>query len=410
MYVLTSAVGVKLGLVKKWDTIALTGVSVASLFEGYRRVWLTLHLVDSVIPIYLDLATLRTAYATYAGDLSALVASVTTASLPTVAALPFVLKQRSARFCDAFKAGYTLTPVNASNVDTSAMPEDAKTHLRFTRVSPATDYTHFHQHCLVSINGFYHLSDTDGVRGVVVSDAARSLRWSRQNQIGLLSFAEVGAITLHPITPAMVHHGEPGQVSVTLPASMEGKTALLVLGGYLHAVDPQTFTRTGESSYRINFTNLPLLERYYESRRYMDLSALPLQHGVHNDLQVSLEELRSPAVLAAYLALSQSFFVLLDSEEVYVQTHPVRRTGLPDMYLCYSAPSLPLVLELGRQPEYWSTFEDGQYSLTIYDNRIANRLFSAACVPTQVSADDACVPTQRAHLSSAHFLEITRDV
>lgn len=409
MYLVNSAIGVKFGLRKKWEPIDLATLPVASLYATYRKVWITLTTPSDATPRYLDMDAIRLAYTTFDGPFSALLTALGSASLPTVPTGP-VFRHRSAKYRDAFKAGYTVTPVTPANSASDASPAENKTAVRLTRTSPATNYREFVDHCLVSVNGFYHLADTDGVNGVVVLNAMRSAVKSRQNQLGLLSFSSVCALQCVPITAQMLTPGTRGQMYVTLPNDLTGKTALLVLGGYLHVADPVAFTRTSEQAFRIDFLSLPWPDRFYESRRYLDLSSLPLEGTNANESQVLAEDLFKPEVLSAYLRLSQTFVVLLDCPEIYTQQQYIKRTGLPGMYIAYSEPQGPLVMELGRHPEYWSVLEDGQYALSVQDNFVENRIYDTTQTARLASVDASRVPVSPAKISSAYLLEIGRDV
>jgi hypothetical protein len=409
MYTITSAMGVKKGIRKQWEPVALNGLNVVEVYAAYRNVWLTLTLATDPTPLYVDLDALTTLHGSYPGTFSQWLASLAGRALPTRLEGP-VFHARSAKFCDAFKAGYVITPVNKANNASESIRLLDKPDVRLTRTSPVTDYSAFFKHCLVSVNGFYHLSDTDGVKGVVVSEAMTSLRHSRQNQIGLLSFSTMCALQIVPLTQAMLQHTQSGQVNVTLPQDLTGKTVLLVIGGYLHTVDAQMVQRLSQDTFKVDFLRLPLLDRYYESKQYLDLSALGLESTVLNEHQIVNAELFTPAVLNAYLTLSQSFAVILDCEEVYTQKQFIKRTGLPDMYIAYSEPVYPLVTNLGRHPEYWSTYEDSQYSVTIYDSVVDNRVFNTTQTELLTSVDASRRSTRPGNISPAYFLEIGRDI
>jgi hypothetical protein len=208
----------------------------------------------------------------------------------------------------------------------------------------------------------------------------------------------------------MLQHTQAGQVNITLPQDLSGKTVLLVMGGYLHTVGDEMIQRIAENTFRVDFLKLPLLERYYESKQYLDLSELNLSSTPLNEHQIINAELLTTRVLDAYLTLSQSFAVILDCEEVYTQKKFIKRTGFPDMYIAYDEPVYPLVTNLGRHPEYWSTHEDEQYSVTIYDSVIDNKLFNTTQTELLKSVDASRRSTRPGNISPAYFLEIGRDI
>jgi hypothetical protein len=322
---------------------------------------------------------------------------------------PIISTTRTAKFKDAFKAGYKLTPVSRANLDNTNILDTLKTCVRLTRTLPTVDYTSFFNHCLVSVNGFYHLIDTDGTNGIVVVDAMKSLKRSNQNQIGVYSFSKVCALQAVPIVPSMIDHTNPGIAKITLPMSLTNKTVLMVIGGYLHFQDTTTFTQIGLSSFQVNFNLLPTLDRFYESRKYLDLSSLPLQSTINNTSQVALSDFLGDANITALLGLSQSFMVVLDNPSIFVNRIYIRKTGLPNLYIAYKEPVYPLITGLGRAPEYWSTKEDGQYALSVYDNLIENRVYNTMMADHLTTVDSSTWSFYPGYTSGAYMLEVGSD-
>jgi hypothetical protein len=413
MYSANSAIGVRFGISKRWEVITLADWTVAQLYTTFRKVQVTLSTVSDNVIRYLDLNLIKSAHATFPGTFFALLIANGNTALPTTT-IGIAFNKRVAKYKDVFKAGYTVTPVTPANLDNLAIDPALKTDIRLTRTNPATDYMLFHHTCLVSVNGFYHLNDTDGVNGVMVKDAMKSSKFSKQNQLGMYNFNQMCTLTQVPITPAMVTQvfaqSVPGQVRVNLGIDLTNKSILVCLGGYLSFVDGYGISRVGDSEFKIDFNNLPFLERFFESRKYIDLSSLSLDTTPNNLSQISLANLISDPVILAYLQLSQTFFIVLDCPEIYTQTQFIKNIGLPNRYISYTEPLYPLVTAYGRQPEYWITQEDGQYSLTVYDNAVENKIFNTVLQSHLTSVGNANWPNYPGHISDAHFLEIGRDI
>ncbi len=410
MYTAVSAIGVRFGVGKRWEQITLADFTVAQLVSTFRRWQVTLSIPSNSAPLYLDGDVVRQNWPTYASSFSQLLIDLGSASLPTTST-GIVLKSRSAYYKDGFKAGYTVTPVTHANSDNPSIPMDDKVDIRLTRLNPATDYLDFHKHYLVSINGFYHLTDTDGVKGVVVSEGMTTLKRSGQNQIGLFNFKNVGQLELVPVTDPMIQVLDTGKSRVTLSKNLEGKTVFLVLGGYFMTVDADAFYRVGESTYVIDFNKLPIKDRWFESSRYLLMKDMPVESTPVNPDEIDQADLTTEAFMRAYFKLSQSFFVILDCAEVFVERQFIRRSRLPDMYVSYKQPMYPMVTSFGRHPEYWATREDGQWSLCVYDN-VRQRMIYDTVNQNAITGgiDDARVPMKRGELSMVHLLQIGRDV
>ena len=409
MYTAQAAIGVRFGLNKRWEVIDLTQWTVAQLFATFRLTQLTLLPDDSTTPVYLDLATLASTYATFTGSVPAMLTAIGSTTL-AVTTTGLLLDSRQAAYADAFRAGYKVDFVNAVNVLDPTVPYLSLPNIRLTNAVKTVDYMEFFTHCLVNINGFYHRTDTDGVNGVMVIGAATSLVKSGQNTIGLWSFTEVGDLTIVPITPAMTDLSVAQKATITLPQDMTGKTLFLVLGGYFMLVDGAVLSQVGNSSYTIDFTQVGLVDRFYESSNYIDLTSLGIQCGVGNSEQIALADLTTPTMLTNWLSLSQSFLVVCDAVEIYAQTYALKRTGLPQRYVGYQQPRSPAVLELGRHPPYFSVYEDSQWAINIYDNVIGNKLFYTVPTPEWLSTSGATQPGMPGHLQQAYLLEVGRDV
>lgn len=411
MYTATLATGVKKGVSQKWQTIDLTTIHVKDLYDQYRKIYLTLELDTPVMTVYLDMDSVRPQYSTFAGTVEQMLINNGNTTLPTLSALPNI-NTRAARYMDAFRAGYSIMPYNAV-YGTNVVMSD-RLDVLLSRSSPVIDYMTFFNTTLVSVNGFYHRTDTNGASGIVVYKAAQSQRLSNQNQMGLLTFHGMCSITTHTITPGMIEALAPDTplsngLYVHSDLDLTNKSVLFVIGGYLHTLS-SLITKVGNSSFRIDIPNYPLFDRFYEMRHHLDTSSFDLSVSTVNDAQVSVEELQTDANLIALMTMSQSFIVVLDCPEIYTEANYVRKTGLPGTYIAYTDPKYPLVTGLGRHTEYWYKLEDGQYALTVYDNAVSNRIYNTVDPYFENSIGDSELPTNPVYLSGAYLMMIARDI
>jgi hypothetical protein len=305
---------------------------------------------------------------------------------------------------DAFKAGYTITPVSNSNDSTA--PDIFKHNIRLTRSN--VSYSTLHRNCLVSVNGFYHITDTDNINGVMVFDAMKSLKHSKQNQIGITSFKDIAEISLHPFKREMLTLNNDGTVRVNLPFDTTNKTVMFSIAGYLNYQNDLNFFMVGDNLFKLDFNNMSLLDRYFECKKYIDLSSLPLEFSPNNQNQISLEQLLSDENLIALMLLSQSFIVVLDTPSIVVNKQYVKKTGLPGMYIYYKEPIYPLVVGYGRHAEYWSFIEDGHYAVNVLDNVVENRIYTTTLINDLTSADNSRRPDSPDQYSDAYFIEIKK--
>lgn len=409
MYTAQAAIGVRFGLNKRWEEIDLTAWTVANLFRTFRLCQLTLLPPGISVPVYANLQQLAATYGTYTGTVAQMLTALGSASLissPT----PWSLDNQKAYFVDYGLAGYKATPVSSVNTIDPTIPDIDQPNVRLTNPLKVVDYLTFFQNCLVSVNGFWHLSDTDGTNGVMVVDANKSLVKSGQGQIGLWNFEAVAPITYVPITPSMVDTSVSQIATVTLPGNLSGQSVFLILGGYLVWVDGVALTMVGPNAFKIDFTQLNMVDRFFESGNYIDLTSLGLQPSPNNVNQISIANLTTPAAILAWLQLSQSYFVVVACPELYSQTLAVKRSGFPNLYYTYQTPVSPLQLETGRMPSYWPTQCDGQWELALNSNVIGNKLYYENPLPSWISSSGANMPGMPGHLANAQLFEVGRDV
>lgn len=408
-YSAASAIGVPFGINKRWMSVDISNATVANLYATYRVLQLTLNVVGSTTPVYLLLSDIAAMYSNYTGTIASMLTVVGNTTLPTTTT-PILINERSATYMDAFRAGYTATPVSSANLVLQYLPPTSVPDLRLTRSDINLDYNLFISHALVSINGYYHYAITDGTNGVQVKDAIRSLNISNQNEIGIWNFTKVGALTTIPIIAGMVNTAVAQNPSVTLPVDTTGKYVFLILGGYPIYVDGQALTQLSSTQFSINFTLLNILERFFESGNYLDMSAVITAAGLSGYPGATVGALTTNVSILAWLEMSQSYFVVLNNPNIFIQKQYVQRIGIPNQYISYQDPVYPLVLVLGRHPSYWKTFEDGQYRLSIYNNVVGNLLYNVTPSPTNLVSGGSSQPGMPGLLQEAYLLQLGSDI
>jgi hypothetical protein len=316
--------------------------------------------------------------------------------------------------------GYNVDPIKMGvSITTPLLPTDYDS-LRIYRNSPSTDMELFYNNCLVTVNGFFHRLDFDGTFAYVVN-AMKSAFKSRQNQIGMWSFHDVGSLNYVPVTTNMIYTSD---VNATLKdkayidlskdhlgnaLDLTNKTVMLILGGYLIIPDGKALLQTNSNTFAVDFNQMPYLERLYESMENLDLSSLGLQKSTANPSLIDTTQAYSDSVLTAYLMMSQSFFVIVDSPELFFNKIHLDKSHLPGMYISPFEPKYPMFINNGRVAEYWKVLEEDKWSVTVYQNYLVNRVFSYDSAENLAVISDARVPDRPFTLSPGMFLEVGRD-
>lgn len=426
----TIAIGVQNGLNKRWQSVDLTTPSVQSLLQDYRVLQISVTAQGDSQPQYLLLHTLAATWGSYTGTFAQLLSQhYATAALPTQQT-PITRDRAIARYYDAFKQRMQLKPVDENNIEPPPVYDELLyDHLRIERPDATFEPSRAASNVLVNINGFYHRTQNIAERGLFVRDGYKSLRISNQNQAALWDFSPLGGFSLLSmprVTPSN------GAVQLNLGLDLTNKTVFFVIAGYVFLVDGLVVTQNGVSSFLINFAHeaMRLAARYYEAASYIDLSTVQQAAAGSSAGTVDTQLLHSDAAIQAWLALSQSFVVIVNRGSCYAQQRYIQRTGNPNQYLCYldrdfspftpsrtddprltlTQPNLPMVLELGRHPPYWCSTEGWVHSLTIYNNRIGQLLYETGHDGPAVQTSGASLPGSPGLLQSAFLLEFGSDV
>ncbi|MGI9213884.1 MAG: hypothetical protein ACR2HF_15565, partial [Methylococcaceae bacterium] len=317
MYTYVSAMILDRTAGAQWRVVDLSAMTLKSIFETCRRIILTVRHTTYPSDLFVDLEPLRAEYSGYSFILSQWFIDLGDRALPTIPRLPHP-RVCYVQYTDAFRAGYKVDLTIIGRTDTTIAEQEERHDLRITRTRLPTPYDGLYRHCLVSVNGYLHPSDYDDT-GLYVAGGGRSFRCSRQNQVGLHSFADIGDIRAVPITVDQIHEMDTDTLLKTrlylqLPTGTDtqNKSVILSLGGYLVLPDPNVFWPINATTYALSLDNLPYLERFIESSHYLDLSALGLTHSPMHPERVSIAELYSTEVVLKYCTLPQSFWVVID--------------------------------------------------------------------------------------------------
>lgn len=374
MYELTRAYCRRFPGQSRWEAFDAAAEPITTLSATYGDVWLyitypTATVAEKALRLH-DVANRITRVGDPTTTVQEWLTGLGNETLPFADEVP-TFTAHYVRYVNAWHAGYDVHPIARNGTleqgGSDAAKEDLQIKLDGVDPYQLGDYGMF------TINGLFHPIDV-GPNGVYIRYGNDSLRRANDNQIGVYSFADVGKVQYVPITADMITPQRPGEplrnaAYVTLPDDVDltGKTAMVVIGGYLHVLG-KGYTRTGEKTFRIQLQRLSLLERYYDSVADLDMSSLGLSEYDHNASLLSVDEIRRDSAILAYLTLPQSFFVLVDADTMFHEWEAIEPVGLADRYVLYEYEYLPLVGAYGRGLEHHVIYESPYHLISATPN------------------------------------------
>lgn len=411
MYSYSYSVVLERTIGSQWKSIDLTAMTVFDIYDRYSKTVhaLTHPVVNNGAPIFVDFTALHSTYAGFVGTLSAWLTSIGDIMLPLLERAP-ASDIRYVRYEDAVRAGYKANLAKIGFNYPSSYPASSLPDLEITRPKTATDVTRLHTRALVSVNGYMHLTDTDGSK-TWVKDGGKSLRKAKMNQFGIISFDRVGNLEKIPVLERMVYpevHNRPliEHIMIKLDAPIGDRVFMLSVGGYLQMPEEGVCWQTGDDSIGLCMDRLPYVQRYYESSQYLNLDSLGLDTLEGSPGTINEDQLKSDEVLVKYMTLSQTFVVLVDIGYIFTRRLYMRSSSLPGMYTSYQEPTYPQITGYGKVSEYWKVKEDGYWSVNVVDGISDNYVYNYGDGRGGDVINDHRLPGSRFEHSQGYLLEI----
>lgn len=412
MYEYQSAIAISRTQKGRWLPVDIANVQMSQLYNTYEKLLVTLTNSFSGSQKYtFDIESVRLQYVSSTLTFQQFLVENGNNTLETESKA-YRTVTNYCRYEDAFRAGYKITPVDENGHIDSPIPFTDRDWLALQRDN--VDYLKMQRNCLISINGLYHLTDTDGSKLYVI-DGAKSNRKANNNKIGITSFMNVSSFRLKPITQDMVHRRYPdcpmsNKTYLDVGEDLSGKTVGIVIGGYLNLLDKNTFYRISDRIFCIDFLNYPILERYYESRNRIDLTSLDLELVETNEWLVNKTNLTSDEVLIKYLTLPQSFLVIFDNQYMFSDRQYIPGSKIAGKTICYHEPIRPIISGYGLCVNYWKIKEKQRWSISSTDLLMENYQFNTTPIFNINNVTDSKVPMERYDIGRSYFQLIGTDV
>lgn len=414
MYTLLYTLARTRGRTGRWAQVDLADMDVFKLWTDYSRLILVLSSPLYEEPLSLDLNEVRSRITKVmpGTTLNQWLAGLGNESLPTSTVVPKI-NPKYVTYRDAIAAGYSLAPVPPGVAyGNDYLISDAH-DLRLWRddVTPKD----FYDNCLVEVNGLLHRVDYDSEANYI-PEGGRTGRICNDNHVGILNFSAVGGVRTIPITPEMIAAGgsDPSlliNTIITVDEDLSDKTVMLSFMGFLLPWG-RALKRIGEKSFSVDLRNQVFVDWYFHVQKRINLESIrplmTIKNGNYD--QIALEEFFSNDVITKLFTLSQTFLVVINNNDIYVDREQLEVSKTPDRYFTKTRPLWPVVIDKGELMSYWVVREGDTYVLAGSSNRRPEYNFETTHWTEGVSID----PTQDRHYpnrySKAYFLKIGSDL
>lgn len=345
MYQYSHAVLLPKGKNKTWGPHDVSLLTMSQLFSNFHSGFIVLtETLTGATPLYLDyqlLKQLTVPYHDMAFEIWILTLSA--GDLPTSLVEP-IITRNNILYSDAIQAQYTIT---RSNSDVLLHKDNISTTDLFTRV-------------LTSVNGVLHRNaPADDEESLKILDGAVVSPRPYHNSVGLYSFVNVGNVEQIPITLDMIHNVNTATkryqtVLIKTNIDATNKSVMLSIAGYLHAMDTTYDIISQNPCIIILRTNrIDFVTRLFELADHTPLTQLGLSQSTYAPDAIAVKELTEDAFINNVLTMIQSFIIVVDAPNVYVEKQLAIRPPHVGFYESLVEPLFPLLTETGREMIYW---------------------------------------------------------
>ncbi len=310
---------------------------------------------------------------------------------------------------DAYVAGWTINSVHPSGTDLARTNSSEYSDILMSHDD--VTYSDVAKRMLVTINGYVHQT-FEVPTGLLVKGGTKSVAISGENNVGVLSFNDIGDITLLSIPEDEIYTPHAGgalihEAWMKLNITLGDRIPLLCIGGCL-IWDLDIIETVGIDILKININKIPLPEMYYQMRKHIDTSSADgvLFRDPSSPDNLRLSDLHSDDFVRKLLTLEQSFIILVDVNNLHVEKSKLEYTGLPGRFYCNQIPVGPVQTSMSRMPEYRAFPEDRRMVIAIQDNFAYRPLHDTYEWQKEVSVDNMNISSKPRYYSQGHLLHV----
>lgn len=395
----------------RWTDDPIADTPLSEIYSRYLRVYIEVHTSISDENFIVDMETYRTQLCASGMTLQEWLTSMGGTPLHRIDHFPSD-DLTSVHYENIIQRGYKITPVKAGYDFPPETPRSELPDLQLTRPGYPTDLTLIHSHCLASVNGYFHRTDTDGTKAFILDGGVTS-NMQRCSHTGLLSFMDIGEVKTYQLKDEdimPVAEGEPlaNGLIIRIPEEYVQWAKLFIFGGYLMQPEPESVFQIADDLWVIQPKSIPLVERYFESRVQIDMSSIKTEATLTNeDTSLLKESLYTDENIRAWLQMSQSFIAFVDTPELYVERIYLRVSNLPGFITSYQEPNYPTIMGYGKMVEYSKVKEVNFWALRVQDPFYRQYAFQKAPISVQPVLTNHLLPWKPYERTQGYMLRIS---
>lgn len=351
MYSLVTAVLKERNSNKPWSEVDLNNVSARDFLNNYISGYVVLtnislpgeHIVD-----YMSFLTQPLPQPLVNITFVQWLALIGNRVLPTISEPDF--KYGEAWWSPICKANWELQKAHPISPSTqNYTPADLVDGL-LTKGSVSMDV--YGDYILVTQNGLLHFSYPTP-QGLKVSDLTQSFYSSNKNSVGVMSFTDIGKVKQVPVTIDNLIPVDPTdnymrEFHIDTETDLTGKTVWISIGGYLHTSVDEVFSVNDKTGLvGVNLEKVDIPRRIAHSSQLIDLSSLGIFNPDWSPTLFNLNDLKTHTVMQRYLTLSQTFVIIIDTQNIQIQHEPLDYTGVIGVYKCNERRSYAVTNQYG---------------------------------------------------------------
>lgn len=348
------------------DPIGINSVPLALLYSKYYQVRIVLTAPSIPKAQFLTINELSERARTYQGTLTDFLHDNGDNYIPT---LDFIdnKKPGMVKYLNYHTQDFKAKAVNIKkNIDAKLNRDEKVDALLYKDGLYRVDYDDIVDKSVTVCNGLLHRAISSD-SGIYVLGAGLTTCKSNVNSFGVLDFSEIGSIKTIPIKNENVVNYMPGSdlreaIYLKVPDQYAGKAVMVSIAGYLYYIG-NVMSRINEVLFKIDTDKADFIKRLYESLKYgFDINPLGLtRFGDRPD--ILLQETDPDEFYRKLLTHTQSFFIIADVNDYYIEKTILENPRLPGKYVINRLPQYPVISEMGLIPNFNYRYIDGKFVL-----------------------------------------------